>query len=137
MTKDTAFHARTSALTRDLAEYRGYWLPTAYSGAGPITEYWACRERAAVIDLSPLRKFEVTGPEAASSLPLKLTIDYDDGLVIYLNGREIARRNLGTAGLPTAYNATATTGRNASASAIGSTATDGNTDAGSRPKPAA
>jgi autotransporter-associated beta strand protein len=57
--------------------------------------------------------FEVTGPEAASSLPLKLTIDYDDGLVIYLNGREIARRNLGTAGLPTAYNATATTGRNA------------------------
>lgn len=57
--------------------------------------------------------FEATGTEAASSLPLKLTIDYDDGLIIYLNGREIARRNLGTAGLPTAYNTTATTGHNA------------------------
>jgi autotransporter-associated beta strand protein len=57
--------------------------------------------------------FEATTPEALSSLPLKLTIDYDDGVIIYLNGREIARRNLGTVGLPTAHTATATTGHNA------------------------
>jgi aminomethyltransferase len=30
-----------------------------------LEEYWACREKAAVVlDLSPLRKFEVTGPDA-------------------------------------------------------------------------
>ena len=57
--------------------------------------------------------FDATTPEALSSLPLKLTIDYDDGVIIYLNGREIARRNLGTAGVPTAHTATATTGHNA------------------------
>ena len=28
------------------------------------TEYWACREKAAIMDLSPLRKYEVTGPDA-------------------------------------------------------------------------
>ncbi len=27
MTKETAFHPRTSALTGDMVEYRGYWLP--------------------------------------------------------------------------------------------------------------
>ena len=39
------------------------------------TEYWACRERAAVIDLSPLRKFEVTGPDAEALLQYCLTRD--------------------------------------------------------------
>ena len=56
MTKETAFHPRTSALTRDLIEYRGYWLPDCFQGEGSIAEYWACRERAAIMDLSPLRK---------------------------------------------------------------------------------
>jgi aminomethyltransferase len=86
MTKDTAFHARTSALTRDVAEYRGYWLPTAYSSAGPIEEYWACREKAAVIDLSPLRKFEVTGPDAEALMQYTLTRDVSRlavGQVVY------------------------------------------------------
>ena len=27
MTKETAFHPRLSALTRNFTEYRGYWLP--------------------------------------------------------------------------------------------------------------
>jgi aminomethyltransferase len=64
LTKQTAFHPRTSALTRSFVEYRGYWLPTCYTGEGAIAEYWACRERAAVMDLSPLRKWEVLGPDA-------------------------------------------------------------------------
>jgi aminomethyltransferase len=64
LTKETAFHPRTSALTRQFTEYRGYWLPTSYDGHGALEEYWACRERAAVMDLSPLRKFEVLGPDA-------------------------------------------------------------------------
>ncbi|MQA61384.1 MAG: DUF1989 domain-containing protein [Actinophytocola sp.] len=73
LTKETAFHDRTSKLTRQFTEYRGYWLPTSYDGHGPQEEYWACRERAAVMDLSPLRKFEVLGPDAEALLQACVT----------------------------------------------------------------
>ena len=73
MTKETGFHARTSGHTRDFVEYNGYWLPNSYTGVGPIAEYWACRERVAAIDLSPLRKFEVLGPGAEALLQRCLT----------------------------------------------------------------
>ena len=72
MTRETAFHPRISALTRNFVEYRGYWLPTAFNNDGPVDEYWACREKAAVMDLSPLRKFEVTGPDAEALLQYAL-----------------------------------------------------------------
>ncbi len=75
LTRETAFHPRFSALTRNFAEYRGYWLPTRFSNDGPVAEYWACRERAVIMDLSPLRKFEVTGPDAESLLQYALTRD--------------------------------------------------------------
>jgi len=73
LTKETGFHARTSALTRQFTEYRGYWLPSSYDNHGPQEEYWACRERAAVMDLSPLRKFEVLGPDAEALLQACVT----------------------------------------------------------------
>ena len=73
LTKETAFHTRTSALTRSFVEYRGYWLPTCFPGEGTIAEYYACRERAAVMDLSPLRKFEVLGPDAEVLLQSAVT----------------------------------------------------------------
>jgi aminomethyltransferase len=75
MTQETAFHPRFSAMTRNYAEYRGYWLPGRFNNAGPIEEYWACRERAVVMDLSPLRKFEVTGPDAEALLQYCCTRD--------------------------------------------------------------
>jgi aminomethyltransferase len=75
MTRQTGFHPRTSALTRQMVDYRGFWLPTAYTNHGAIAEYWACRQRAALIDLSPLRKFEVTGPDAESLMDLAVTRD--------------------------------------------------------------
>ena len=68
LTKETAFHSRTSALTGRFTEYNGYWLPTAYDNLGAVDEYWACRERAAIMDLSPLRKFEILGPDAEALL---------------------------------------------------------------------
>jgi aminomethyltransferase len=86
LTCETAFHKRLSALTRNYTEYRGYWLPTHFHAEGPIAEYWACRERAVVIDLSPLRKFEVTGPDAESLLQYCLTRDVrrlSQGQVVY------------------------------------------------------
>ena len=73
LTRETAFHPRFSALTRNYNEYRGYWLPTGFSNDGPVAEYWACRQRAVIMDLSPLRKFEVTGPDAESLLQYALT----------------------------------------------------------------
>jgi aminomethyltransferase len=73
LTRETAFHPRTAALTRRFTEYRGYWLPTSFTGYGAIEEYWACRERAVVMDLSPLRKFEVTGPDAEALLQATMT----------------------------------------------------------------
>ncbi|MEM7733688.1 MAG: DUF1989 domain-containing protein [Pseudomonadota bacterium] len=63
-TKQTAFHDCFAKHTRDFVEYNGYWLPNAFHNYGPTAEYWACREKAAIMDLSPLRKYEVTGPDA-------------------------------------------------------------------------
>ena len=73
LTRQTPFHPRTAALTRRFAEYRGYWLPTSFTGHGAIDEYWACREAAVVMDLSPLRKFEILGPDAEALLQWALT----------------------------------------------------------------
>lgn len=64
LTKETGFHPCTSELTRNFVEYRGYWLPSHFHNYGKEKEYYACRERVAVIDLSPLRKFEVVGQDA-------------------------------------------------------------------------
>lgn len=86
MTQETAFHPRFSALTRNHAEYRGYWLPNRFNNEGPIEEYWACRENAVVMDLSPLRKFEVTGPDAEALLQYCVTRDIrklSPGQVVY------------------------------------------------------
>ncbi len=75
LTKETGFHQRLSALTRNMVEYRGYWLPQNFAGEGAIEEYWACREKAVVMDLSPLRKFEVTGPDAEALMQYCVTRD--------------------------------------------------------------
>ena len=63
-----------------------------------------------------LRKaFTVTAPQAASTNPLVLQVEYDDGFVAYLNGVEIARYNCGGAkhfmyAFQTAYNVTTSAG---------------------------
>jgi aminomethyltransferase len=73
LTRETAFHPRTSALTRSFIEYNGFWMPSSYTKYGAIDEYLACREEAVVMDLSPLRKFEVLGPDAEELLQRTLT----------------------------------------------------------------
>ena len=73
LTKPTGFHPRITELTKQLTEYRGYWLPSRFDNHGALDEYWACRERAAVMDLSPLRKFEVLGPDAEALLQATVT----------------------------------------------------------------
>ncbi len=73
LTRESGFHPATAKLTRHFVENTGFWLPECYAQAGPVEEYFACRERAALIDLSMLRKFEITGPDAENLLALALT----------------------------------------------------------------
>ncbi|OED40117.1 aminomethyltransferase [Chromatiales bacterium (ex Bugula neritina AB1)] len=86
LTKETAFHSRTSKLTGNFVEYNGYWLANRFNNHGPINEYWACRDGVAVIDLSPLRKYEVLGPDAEELLQTCVTRDVrrlSPGQVVY------------------------------------------------------
>lgn len=73
MTKQTGFHSSFARHTRDFVAYKGYWLANGFSGTGAIGEYWACREKAVVTDLSPLRKFEITGPDSEALMQYTLT----------------------------------------------------------------
>ncbi|MCB5411386.1 DUF1989 domain-containing protein [Pseudogemmobacter faecipullorum] len=75
MTKETGFHDRISNLTRNLVEYKGYWLANSFSQAGEIEEYHAARTKSVVMDLSALRKFEITGPDAEALMQYTLTRD--------------------------------------------------------------
>ncbi len=75
MTKNSGFHDCFAAHTRNFVEYNGYWLPQDFPAHGAIDEYWACRERAAVMDLSALRKYEVLGPDAEALMQLCVTRD--------------------------------------------------------------
>ncbi len=85
-TKQTGFHYSFAKHTRNFIEYNGYWLADDMTNYGSIKEYWACREKAAIMDLSPLRKYEVTGPDAKELLQLCLTRDMEKlsiGQVVY------------------------------------------------------
>jgi aminomethyltransferase len=75
LTQETAFHPRTSGLTKSFVEYRGYWLPHCFNNEGAVAEYWACREHVALMDLSPLRKWEVLGPDAELLMQRTVTRD--------------------------------------------------------------
>ena len=85
-TKQTGFHSSFSNYTRNFTEYSGYWLPNNMTNYGVISEYWACREKAAIMDLSPLRKYEVTGPDAKELMQNCVTRDMEKlsvGQVVY------------------------------------------------------
>jgi aminomethyltransferase len=86
LTRETGFHSRTSALTRNFSEYRGFWLPTKFNNEGAVAEYWAAREKAVVMDLSPLRKFEVLGADAEDLMQIACTRNIrklSEGQVVY------------------------------------------------------
>lgn len=85
MTEMTGFHKAAEAAGARFVEYEGYWLPTAF-GDDILDEYRACRQGVAVIDLSPLRKFDVSGPGALALLQATVTRDLTrlaDGQVVY------------------------------------------------------
>ena len=65
MSIGTAFHERTAPLNRKMQwrEWAGYWSAVSYADHHDI-EYNAIRVAAALIDVSPLYKYLVTGPDA-------------------------------------------------------------------------
>ena len=73
LSRESGFHAATSKLTRNFIESSGFWLPSCFTDGGAVSEYYACRENVAMIDLSMLRKFEITGPDAEALLALAMT----------------------------------------------------------------
>ncbi|NEQ50542.1 MAG: DUF1989 domain-containing protein [Leptolyngbya sp. SIO3F4] len=68
LTQDSAFTPCIRQLTDDLVEYNGFWVPNSFAHHGDQAEYWALRRRAALMDLSALRKFEITGSDAFALL---------------------------------------------------------------------
>ncbi|MBX2863457.1 MAG: DUF1989 domain-containing protein [Leptolyngbyaceae cyanobacterium MAG.088] len=68
LTQDSAFTPCIRKLTDDLVDYNGFWVPNSFAYQGDQAEYWALRQRSALMDLSALRKFEVTGPNAFALL---------------------------------------------------------------------
>ena len=74
-TRKTGFHECFARHTRDFVEYSGYWLPNSHTKHSVTDEYWAAREKAVVMDLSPLRKYEITGPDAEALMQCCATRD--------------------------------------------------------------
>src|SRR5213075_1530307 len=72
----TAFHAVTSPLNRkqQWREWSGYFASSSYADAHDI-EYNAIREAAALIDVSPLYKYQVSGPDATRLIDRVITRD--------------------------------------------------------------
>ncbi|MEJ2085983.1 MAG: aminomethyltransferase family protein [Acidobacteriota bacterium] len=65
----TPFHVRTSkvSLSQDWKDWAGYYAACTYD-VSHESEYLALRHSAGMIDVSPLYKYEVRGPDAAAFL---------------------------------------------------------------------
>ncbi len=87
MLLDTPFHPRTAPLchSRRWSNWSGYAIALSYEPSHEY-EYYAVRSGAALFDVSPLRKYEVTGPDAAWLVDRVVTRDAFDcprGRVLY------------------------------------------------------
>jgi aminomethyltransferase len=83
----TPFHSRTSALNERQAwrDWSGYLAAASYEPTHE-REYYAIRNAAALIDISPLFKYDVTGPDAARLVNKIMTRDFSRcqvGQVVY------------------------------------------------------
>jgi aminomethyltransferase len=76
MSIGSPFHQRTALLNskQQWREWSGYWASSAYADAHDI-EYNAIREAAALIDVSPLYKYRVSGRDALALVDRVITRD--------------------------------------------------------------
>ncbi len=75
LTEQSAFHERTSALTRQFVVARDVWLPQSYESTRHLQEYEACRNAVTIQDMSSIRKFDILGPDAEALLQKALSRD--------------------------------------------------------------
>jgi aminomethyltransferase len=85
----TPFHSRTSALCQSMSwrEWAGFYAVSTYE-VHPEREYSAIRNAAALIDISPLFKYRVSGPDATRLVDRVITRDAHKiqvGQVVYTN----------------------------------------------------
>lgn len=73
ISQQSAFHDRIAPLTQHFAPARDLWMPVSYPSFGTLGEYWACRDKVTLQDMSGLRKFDVIGPDAERLLQLAMT----------------------------------------------------------------
>ncbi|MFQ5708015.1 MAG: aminomethyltransferase family protein [bacterium] len=83
----TPFHSRTSALCKshEWRNWSGYLAVSVYEPTHEY-EYYAIRNAAALIDVTPLFKYEITGPDAARLVDRIITRDVSKckvGQVLY------------------------------------------------------
>lgn len=99
------------------------------TGAGPLgfdsathyplgTDLDSMRNNQSV--LYTRKTFFLSPTQLTSISTVDLTVDFDDGFVAFLNGKEIARSNLGTSDVFVPFDATAPAGHNASMDSGGS-----------------
>lgn len=75
ISRESAFHSATSKLTGQYGPVRDVWAPVTFPSLGTIGEYWACREKVTLQDMSSLRKYDIIGPDAERLLQKALTRD--------------------------------------------------------------
>ncbi len=62
MSKETAFYPRLQEISAEWMDLFGYWAPAVVTDT--LEEYRACREAAALMDFTMLRKVDIDGPGA-------------------------------------------------------------------------
>ena len=73
MSKETAFYPRLTAMTDQWMDLFGYWAPSVVSDT--LEEYRACREAAALMDFTMLRKVDIDGPGSQAFVNTIVTRD--------------------------------------------------------------
>jgi aminomethyltransferase len=73
VSKETAFYPRLAAMTDQWMDLFGYWAPSVVTDT--LDEYRACREAAALMDFTMLRKVDIDGPGAQAFVNRVVTRD--------------------------------------------------------------
>ena len=84
MSKETAFYGKLTALTDQWMDLFGYWAPSVVTDT--LEEYRACREAAALMDFTMLRKVSLDGPGALAFVNGIVTRDVsklEPGRIVY------------------------------------------------------
>jgi aminomethyltransferase len=73
----TPFHPYTAPLchSHEWRDWSGYLAASLYEPLGHEREYWAVRNSAALFDISPLFKYEISGPDALRLVDRIMTRD--------------------------------------------------------------